>query len=54
MSRSLPTQDPSRLGPFQLTGRLAETAAGIVYRGVDPHGRQISMAVPEFKSFGAE
>jgi hypothetical protein len=45
MSRSLPTQDPFRLGPFQLTGRLAETAAGIVYRGVDPHGRQVSIAV---------
>ncbi|HEU5160368.1 MAG TPA: hypothetical protein VFU43_25445 [Streptosporangiaceae bacterium] len=45
MSRSLPTQDPSRLGPFQLTGRQAETPAGIVYRGVDPHGRQISLAV---------
>jgi hypothetical protein len=50
MSRSLPTrdpsrQDPSRLGPFELTGRLTETPAGIVYRGVDPHGRQISLAV---------
>jgi hypothetical protein len=45
MSRSLPIQDPSRLGPFELTGRLAETAAGIVYRGVDPHGRQICLAV---------
>jgi hypothetical protein len=45
MSRSLPIQEPSRLGPFELTGRLAETPAGIVYRGVDPHGRQISLAV---------
>jgi hypothetical protein len=45
MSRSLPIQEPSRLGPYQLTGRLAETPAGIVYRGVDPHGRQISLAV---------
>jgi hypothetical protein len=45
MSRSLPIQDPSSLGPFELTGRLAETASGIVYRGVDPHGRQISLAV---------
>jgi hypothetical protein len=45
MSRSVPTQDPSRLGPFQLSGRLAETPAGIVYGGVDPHGRQISLAV---------
>jgi hypothetical protein len=45
MSRSLPIQDPSSLGPFELTGRLAETAAGIVYRGVDPHGRHISLAV---------
>jgi hypothetical protein len=50
MSRSLPAQDPSRqdpsrLGPFQLSGRLTETPAGIVYTGVDPHGRQISLAV---------
>jgi hypothetical protein len=45
MSRSLPAQDPARLGPFQLTGRLAETPAGIVYTGVDPHGRQISLAL---------
>jgi len=45
MSRSLPTQDPSRLGPFQLSGRLAESPAGIVYVGVDPDGRQISLAV---------
>jgi hypothetical protein len=45
MSRSLPIQDPSSLGPFELTGRLAETAAGIVYRGIDPHGRRISLAV---------
>jgi hypothetical protein len=45
MTRSPPTQDPSRLGPFQLTGRLDETLAGIVYRGTDPHGRQICLAV---------
>jgi hypothetical protein len=45
MSRSAPTHEPSHLGPYALTGRLAETAAGIVYQGVDPHGRQISLAV---------
>ncbi|HEX6469691.1 MAG TPA: hypothetical protein VF069_11400 [Streptosporangiaceae bacterium] len=45
MSRSLPIQEPSRLGPYQLTGRLAETPAGIVYLGIDPHGRQITLAV---------
>ncbi|HEY7484979.1 MAG TPA: hypothetical protein VH912_11015 [Streptosporangiaceae bacterium] len=45
MSRTLPTEDPSRLGPFELTGRLTETPAGIVYRGTDPHGREITLAV---------
>jgi hypothetical protein len=45
MSRSLPAEDPTRLGPYELSGRLAETTAGIVYSGIDPHGRQISLAV---------
>jgi hypothetical protein len=45
MSRSSPAGDPTRLGPFQLTGRVDETPAGIVYQGVDPHGRQVTLAV---------
>ena len=45
MTRSLPIRDPSQLGPFQLTGRLDETQAGVVYQGIDPHGRRICLAV---------
>jgi hypothetical protein len=45
MTRSLPIEDPPQLGPFRLTGRLDETPAGIVYQGIDPHGRQICLAV---------
>jgi hypothetical protein len=45
MSRPLPYGDPAHLGPFRLTARLGETAAGITYLGVDGEGRQVSVAV---------
>jgi hypothetical protein len=45
MSRPLPPGDPSQLGPFRLSARLGESPAGIVYEGVDPHGRQVTVAV---------
>ncbi|MCP2343294.1 hypothetical protein [Actinomadura rupiterrae] len=45
MSRPLPSGDPVRLGPFRLTARLTETAAGIVYLAVDDDGRRASLAV---------
>jgi hypothetical protein len=45
MSSPLPYGDPARLGPFQLTARLGETPAGITYLGIDPAGRQVSVAV---------
>jgi hypothetical protein len=45
MSRPLPPGDPSQLGPFRLSARLSESPAGIVYEGVDPHGRRVSVAV---------
>lgn len=37
--------DPPNLGPFRLTGRLAERSAGIVYLGVDAAGRQAAVAL---------
>ena len=45
MSRPLPPGDPVRLGPYRLSARLTETAAGIVYLGVDDEGRRASVAV---------
>lgn len=45
MSRPLPYGDPTRLGPFRLTARLDETAAGIVFLGVGDDGRTVSVAV---------
>ncbi|WP_034517273.1 hypothetical protein [Actinomadura rifamycini] len=45
MSRPLPPGDPAQLGPFRLSARLAETPAGIVFLGVDAHGRRASVAV---------
>ncbi|WP_396449529.1 hypothetical protein [Actinomadura sp.] len=45
MSRPLPPGDPVQLGPFRLSARLSETAAGIVFLGVDGAGRRASVAV---------
>lgn len=45
MSRPLPPGDPVQLGPFRLSARLSESAAGIVYLGVDSEGRRASVAV---------
>lgn len=45
MSRPLQPADPSRLGPFRLSGRLRESAAGIVYSGEDPYGIRVSVAL---------
>ncbi|TYC16660.1 hypothetical protein FXF65_08815 [Actinomadura syzygii] len=45
MSRPLPPGDPDRLGPFRLSARLSESAAGIVFLGVDGAGRRASVAV---------
>ncbi len=45
MSRPLPPGDPDRLGPFRLSARLSESAAGIVFLGVDGEGRRASVAV---------
>lgn len=45
MSRPLPPGDPLQLGPFRLSARLSESAAGIVFLGVDGEGRRASVAV---------
>jgi hypothetical protein len=45
MSRPLPHGDPTHLGPFELTARLSETPAGIIYLGHDGQGRQVSVTV---------
>ncbi|WP_067472739.1 hypothetical protein [Actinomadura hibisca] len=45
MSRPLPPGDPGQLGPYRLSARLSESAAGIVYLGVDGAGRRASVAV---------
>ncbi|MBO2457053.1 hypothetical protein [Actinomadura violacea] len=45
MSRPLPPGDPALLGPYRLSARLSESAAGIVFLGVDGEGRRASVAV---------
>ncbi|MFF0517525.1 hypothetical protein ACFYTC_02370 [Actinomadura nitritigenes] len=45
MSRPLPPGDPAQLGPYRLSARLSESAAGIVFLGVDGQGRRASVAV---------
>ncbi|XRQ15254.1 hypothetical protein ACN3XK_31520 [Actinomadura welshii] len=45
MSRPLPPGDPVQLGPYRLSARLSESAAGIVFLGVDAEGRRASVAV---------
>lgn len=39
----LSAEDPSRLGPFELTGRLGEGGQGIVYLGRGPEGEQVAV-----------
>jgi len=45
MPSPLQPGDPPLLGVFRLTGRLEERPAGIVYLGVDPEGRELSIAI---------
>lgn len=45
MPKPLQSGDPRELGPFRLWSRLGESAAGIVYLGVDPHGRPVTVAL---------
>lgn len=45
MPSPLQPGDPPLLGVFRLTGRLEERPAGIVYLGVDPQGRELSIAI---------
>ncbi|WP_033323990.1 hypothetical protein [Actinomadura atramentaria] len=40
-----PGEDPGTLGPFRLTARLSESAAGTVFVGVDAEGRRAAVAV---------
>src|SRR5689334_22648487 len=35
--------DPSRLGPFEIVGRLGEGGQGVVYRGVTPDGATVAV-----------
>ncbi|GAA0846290.1 protein kinase [Streptosporangium amethystogenes subsp. fukuiense] len=39
----LTAEDPPRLGPFELTGRLGEGGQGIVYLGRGPEGEQVAV-----------
>lgn len=45
MPKPLQFGDPGELGPFRLDSRLHESAAGIVYLGVDPQGRPVEVAL---------
>jgi hypothetical protein len=45
MPKPLQLDDPAELGPFRLESRLQESAAGIVYLGVDPQGRTVEVAL---------
>jgi hypothetical protein len=45
MPKPLQFGDPGELGPFRLESRLHESAAGIVYLGVDPQGRRVEVAL---------
>ena len=45
MPSPLQPGDPPLLGVFRLMARLDERPAGIVYLGVDPQGRELSIAV---------
>ncbi|MFJ2030059.1 serine/threonine protein kinase [Streptosporangium sp. NPDC087985] len=39
----LSAEDPPRLGPFELTGRLGEGGQGVVYLGRGPAGEQVAV-----------
>jgi predicted Ser/Thr protein kinase len=39
----LTAEDPRRLGPFELTGRLGEGGQGVVYLGRGPQGEQVAV-----------
>ncbi|OUC89809.1 serine/threonine-protein kinase, partial [Streptosporangium minutum] len=39
----LSAEDPQRLGPFELTGRLGEGGQGVVYLGQGPAGEQVAV-----------
>ncbi|MFI0418534.1 serine/threonine protein kinase [Spongiactinospora sp. 9N601] len=41
--RPLSTEDPRRLGPFELVGRLGEGGQGVVYLGRGPAGEQVAV-----------
>src|SRR5690349_254800 len=45
MPKPLKAGDPGELGPFRLESRLHESPAGIVYLGLDPHGRRVTVAL---------
>jgi hypothetical protein len=45
VAKPLQTEDPSELGPFRLSSRLEESAAGIVYLGADAQGRAVEVAL---------
>ncbi|MEV4245456.1 serine/threonine-protein kinase [Streptosporangium canum] len=43
MVQPLSAEDPQRLGPFELTGRLGEGGQGVVYLGRGPAGEQVAV-----------
>lgn len=43
MVQPLSAEDPQRLGPFELTGRLGEGGQGVVYLGQGPAGEQVAV-----------
>ncbi|MFC4056916.1 serine/threonine protein kinase [Planomonospora corallina] len=43
MVQPLMAEDPPRLGPFELTGRLGEGGQGVVYLGRGPQGEQVAV-----------
>ncbi|WP_433239722.1 serine/threonine protein kinase [Streptosporangium sp. CA-135522] len=43
MVQPLSAEDPPRLGPFELTGRLGEGGQGVVYLGRGPAGEQVAV-----------
>ncbi|MEV8632736.1 protein kinase [Streptosporangium sp. NPDC051023] len=43
MVQPLAAEDPPRLGPFELTGRLGEGGQGVVYLGRGPEGEQVAV-----------
>ncbi|MBG0824194.1 protein kinase [Planomonospora sp. ID91781] len=43
MVQPLTAEDPRRLGPFELTGRLGEGGQGVVYLGRGPQGEEVAV-----------